>query len=106
MIARKEEGMDGMEVWIDSQFAKHINEIRNLHLYDKIDPTSQAAGQSAIGQVMVSPQTAFDITLTEAGDYEPIIERLKSRGFIQNINFIEATESHRQLVREALQLKA
>jgi hypothetical protein len=78
--------------WLDNDFANHMNEIRNLHLYDKIDSTSQAAGESAIGQT-VSPQTAIDLVLPEDISLEEmikIIEKIKGTIIIENLNIIIA----------------
>ena len=80
-----------MRRWLEQGIQEYVEEIRNLHLYDKIDPTSQAAGQSAIGQVMVSPQDAKGLILPEDITLEQMIsmiESMKGTILIENLNII------------------
>ena len=79
--------------WLDNYFSDHVNEIRNLHLYDKIDSSSQAAGESAIGQTLVTPQTASDLVLPEDISLEEMIkmiENIKGTIVIENLNIVVA----------------
>jgi hypothetical protein len=86
--------------WLDKHLSETVDEIRNLHLYDKIDSTSQAAGESAIGQT-VSPQpvSVLNLSIRGADGFEKLMKAIESqqgRVLIKNLNIIKCKKTEAQ----------